>query len=359
MKFIYIESEKDLENFLDKAKSSSELAVDLEFDRNSFGYGFKLCLIQIALNEDEIYLIDPFSISDLDKLWEILEDENITKIFHNASEDILLLKLSGARPKNIWDTEKAAMICNFERLGLSSILMDQYDILLEKKEQRTDWRKRPLDRAQLDYAALDVKHLFQLKNDLTQLLSDLDRLHWIEQEGESLEKLELKEDKGWKKIKGYSKLSPRGKKNAKHLYLLREEWAEKVDRPPYQVMHNLIVAELAERKPSIREWLNMKGIMSSYKNESAFKELMECYDFEMEEKERKEKRIRNRVLEENLKSIKTKVQEDFGVQCSKLIISQKVIDEMIKEKSDDFLKPYAKSIIHEAADDLGIKIQLS
>ena len=53
-----------------------------------------------------------------------------------------------------------------------------------------------------------------------------------------------------------------------------------------------------------------------------------------------------------------KIQEDYGVQCSKLIISQKVIDDMIKEKGDDFLKPYARGIIRETADDLGIKIVL-
>src|SRR3712207_3365626 len=85
----YIADDADFQEAITKLEKAPTLAFDLEFDDNRYTYGLTLCLIQVA-DLETCYLIDPFGITSLKPLWKIIENPAVVKIFHSASNDILL-----------------------------------------------------------------------------------------------------------------------------------------------------------------------------------------------------------------------------------------------------------------------------
>ncbi len=361
MSYHYIDSFESLDNVLPRISKSPEIALDLEFDRNSFGYGFVLCLIQIS-TEKEIFLIDPFGIDDLDGLWKIFEDPDIVKVIHNASEDLLLLKINNCNPKNIWDTEKASMILNHLKTGLSSLLEEYFQEGLNKKAQRTDWRRRPLSEEQLNYAMEDVRLLLPLKHELEKGLKRAKREHWVLEEGKLLEQLEQKEnDTPYLRYRDVKTLDKEQKDRLRNFYFIREKWAESMDKPPYQVMANDLLVKHSESKINdLKEWINLKGLNPHLKNKSAYQEYLSSIDSrpkEISTKREANRRNKDAELEKALKSVRDKIKEDFGEQSAKLIISQTVINDISEEGSVKGIKDYAKKIILEYADNIGLQLK--
>jgi ribonuclease D len=311
-----------------------------------------------------IYLIDPFKIKDLARLWHLLEDDKICKIFHNASEDVMLLKNNGCSTKNIWDTEKAAMILNHPKRGLNNLLESYFQSNLDKKAQRTNWRKRPLDKLQLDYAAEDVRLLIPLKSKLLGGIKTAKRESWIHQEGKSLEDLEQKEnDTSFLKYTDASKLDKEQKVHLEALYNVREIWAEKLDRPPFQILRNEeLVKNSFKVIQSGGDWNSIRGLNPALKNQTAFEQYKEqitnlSYLKKRGLDKQPQRLIKDVKLEENLKAIRKSIQETYGEQCARLILSQSIINIIQKEKGMSDLKPYAREIIIQKADDLGIDLK--
>ena len=54
----YIKTITGYQEFLSELNKTNEIALDLEFDRNRYGYGFQLCLIQCQVHST-CYIIDP------------------------------------------------------------------------------------------------------------------------------------------------------------------------------------------------------------------------------------------------------------------------------------------------------------
>ena len=86
---MYIDSQAELEAFVERARSSSILAIDTEFLREKTYYP-KLCLLQMA-TDDESVIVDPFTVDDLAVLRELLENESIVKVFHAGHQDIEII----------------------------------------------------------------------------------------------------------------------------------------------------------------------------------------------------------------------------------------------------------------------------
>lgn len=359
MKVHYIDTAKALKHAVDDISQSSEIGLDLEFDRNSFGYGFVLCLIQISTRH-HIYLIDPMALDDMHALWEIFENDRIAKVIHNASEDVLLLRKNLCNPRNIWDTEKAAVILNREKTGLSNLLEDYFDLQLDKGLQRTNWRQRPLTDEQLDYAAEDVRMLLPLKEKLEQEIQASGKEDWLLQEGLFLEQLEMKENPfPFLKYKNARKLGEEQKKQLLVMYNLRESLAESLDLPPYKIMRNELLVELSEQGfEEYHDWKKMKGAHPQFRSEEAFNRFQDDLANEIilpAEKGRRKKH--NPRVEEDLKEIRNRIRETYGEQCTKLILSQAVINDILEAGNTVELKPYAREILFETADDLGIDIK--
>ena len=141
---MYIDNQESLEAFARRAASSSILAIDTEFLRESTYYP-KLCLLQMA-TDSEVVLIDPFAVTDLEPLKPLLEDQAILKLFHAGSQDLeILYHQLGVLPTPLFDTQIAASVLGHpQQIGYGALVAAVCGKALKKSDSFTDWSQRPL-----------------------------------------------------------------------------------------------------------------------------------------------------------------------------------------------------------------------
>jgi ribonuclease D len=155
------------------------IGIDTEFNRERT-YWPDLCLIQVATPEESL-IIDPLSITDFTPFQALLVAPHITKVLHSARQDIEIFWHEWhTLPNNFFDTQIAATVCGLgEGMGYSALVKNLYNHDLEKDSRYTNWMVRPLTDKQLTYAINDVVYLLPIFHDLTQRLTQLNRLDWI------------------------------------------------------------------------------------------------------------------------------------------------------------------------------------
>ncbi len=242
----------------------SRLAIDIEAD-SLFHYFEKVCLIQISTDK-ETFILDPLEIKELGNLAALMSDPNVEKVFHAASYDICCLRRDYSFSfTTIFDTHIAAQLLGYRFLGLSALLKQILGINHSKHRQRDDWSRRPLASEQLEYAAMDTHHLLQLRDSLETQLREKGRLSWAHEEFEASTTAEQPEKEldpeGFRKIKGSRELPPQKLVVLRALYLLRDSLARKLDVPPFKVMNNSVILDLARRTPrSTRDLFERPGV---------------------------------------------------------------------------------------------------
>ena len=261
-----IQTPGEVEALAESLRRERIVAVDTEAD-SFFHYYDKLCLLQIGTRQGS-YLIDPLALSEqgLAPLEPILSDPDVRKVFHAAEYDLYILqRYGGIKVRNLFDTMISAQLLGYPAVGLAALVERHFGVTLSKDQQRTDWSRRPLRSAQVEYAISDVRYLIELASLLEKELRRKQRLHWAQREFETLEERAWpKRDfdkKGYLRIKGAKQLSPKGLAVLRELYLVRDKRARQIDRPPFKVLGNGTLLELARRPPSSRRsLLDRKGI---------------------------------------------------------------------------------------------------
>jgi ribonuclease D len=224
----------------------AEIALDTEAD-NLFRYKTRVCLLQI-MAVDQIYLVDLLADLPLGDLWSRLAAKPL--IMHGSDYDLRLLwELCRFEPHSLFDTMFAAQLLSIPRFGLAALLEQYFGVKLDKDHQKANWSQRPLDRDMLDYAALDVYHLPDLRARLKAELVRLGRLEWVEQKCRwqmevAREGFAAPDENDWR-INGSEKLSGRGLAVLHSLWHWREGWAEKINTPPFKVTGNELLSRLA------------------------------------------------------------------------------------------------------------------
>lgn len=117
-----IENQHDFSKFIGNLGKTSHVAVDTE-SNSYYAYFNRICLIQVSADERD-YIIDPFSVGNIEAFGDILSDAGIEKIFHAAPNDIAGLKRDFKFKviNNVFDTSIAAKILGYKQLGLAPIL---------------------------------------------------------------------------------------------------------------------------------------------------------------------------------------------------------------------------------------------
>ena len=265
--FEIIETKAGLAVVVEDLLSAKIVAIDTEAD--SFYHSFdKTCLVQIATRRN-IYLIDPLALggpAELAPLGPVFASPEITKIFHAAEYDLFVLtrdcRFSFA---NLFDTMVSAQLLGYPSVGLAGLAERHFGVNLPKDEQRSDWSRRPLTQRQLNYAAADVVYLIELTEKLTRELRQAKRLRWAREEFESLCTRSWPEREfdefGYLRIKGAKRLDPKGLSILRELYFVRDARARELDRPPFKVLGNRTLLDIADRKPTkLSEVAEIKGI---------------------------------------------------------------------------------------------------
>ena len=257
--FRLIESFDAWQACLNELQQASRVAVDLEAN-SMFAYREQVCLLQISLPHQD-YIIDPMSLEGLPGFGTILENPAIEKIFHSAEYDLILLKREyGWEVQNIFDTMWAARILGYNRLGLASLLAEEYRVKLNKRYQRSDWCQRPLHEPQLIYAQADTHYLLSLRERLAARLKAGG--HWeeaqeifAEQSQITLSDNSFDPDSFWS-IGGAQKLPPTGQAILRALHIYRDQLARARNQPLFKIFGDQTLIELASKQPEHLSELN-------------------------------------------------------------------------------------------------------
>src|SRR5579863_1723112 len=159
------------------------VTVDTEFHRETTFWPI-LCLVQLA-GDDEALAIDALAPEiDLKPLFALMADPHVLKVFHAARQDVeIFWKLGGLVPAPMFDTQVAAMVCGYgEQVSYSELVRSVTHAHVDKSSRFTDWQRRPLAQAQIDYAIGDVTHLRDVYKALDEKLGETGRRDWLDDE---------------------------------------------------------------------------------------------------------------------------------------------------------------------------------
>jgi ribonuclease D len=265
-----VEKRPDLRRIAKDLQTGGIIGVDLEAD-SMFHYQEKVCLVQMASN-DRTFLIDPLALKDLSSLSSVFADPGVRKVFHGADYDIRsLYRDFGIEVRSLFDTQIAARFLGFRKTSLASLLKDVSGLIIEKKYQKKDWSQRPLPPAMCVYAARDACHLMDLSKVFEERLRARGLLFCVEEECEVLSKVRpasIEETPFFLRFKGAGNLDSQSLAVLEALLKLRDELARKQDRPPFKILGNIPIMEMAQKKPvSLRE-LKSVGRLSARQIES-------------------------------------------------------------------------------------------
>jgi ribonuclease D len=252
LKYQLIETEESLIDICDRFKGAAWLAIDTEFEREKTFYP-ELCLIQVA-TADEVAVIDPLTIDNLQPLFDLLYESSITKVFHAARQDLeIFFNLQRAIPQPLFDTQIAAPLMGYdEQLGYANLVNLVLGVELGKAHTRTDWKRRPLQEAQLQYAADDVIYLGQVYLMLVSELEKHGRIAWLEKDFSELCDPNLYEPDPefvWMKNRGAKKLKGNKLCALQHLAAWRERKARAENRPRNWLMRDEVLVDIAQLQP--------------------------------------------------------------------------------------------------------------
>lgn len=123
-----------------------------------------MCVVQVAC-ADAVYLFDALELADLAPLGELLANDEITKVIHNASFERSVLGRQGIEVVNVVDTLELRPGADGGH-SLRAVCERELGLVIDKAEQTSDWTRRPLTPKQVAYAALDAEVLLELAKTL-------------------------------------------------------------------------------------------------------------------------------------------------------------------------------------------------
>jgi len=231
--------------------AAPRLAIDVEAD-GFHRYPERVALIQVALPDGSIYLVDPLAALDLDVLGMRLAEPSVPVVLHSGSYDVRALDRDlGFRIHGLYDTSIAAQLSGLDRLGLGTVLEQILGVVLPKPKrlQRFDWSSRPLPADALAYAAGDVVHLLRLADALAERIAALGRTAWVAEECARLEGVRhappSPPEEAFLRVTGARDLDGRGRALLRELSVFREAEALRLGRPPHFVLSNAAMLALA------------------------------------------------------------------------------------------------------------------
>lgn len=255
----WIRTADELEALARRLAGSRAVALDSESD-SLYHHFDKVCLVQVASEGGEAWLVDTLVVRDLGPLAPMIGDPSVCKVFHGADYDVTTMKRDfGFAFARVFDTMIAARFLGYPEIGLRSVAQRELSVSLTKDSQKDDWSHRPLSPQQEDYALADVRHLLALHERLAAKLREKGRLEWAEEECAVVAQLEparrRQDPLAYQKVKGARRLPHAGLAVLRELFAWRERQAESLDRPAFKILGNEVLLALAEAPPKSREEL--------------------------------------------------------------------------------------------------------
>jgi len=262
-------SPKSLHRLVDYLRRQPRFALDTE-SNSLYSYHGTVCLIQIssyASNDTTDaagivdHLVDPVRLDNLTPLGEVFADPSIEVVMHAADNDMLMLYRShGFTFGRVFDTQLAARILGWKQVGLAALLEEHFGIVSNKKMQRTDWGKRPLTPEQIAYAQMDTHYLLPLRELLVEELKQQGRWEEAQDAFAALTAgdpaARPPEERTFWQMRALREVPREQHAVIESLWQWREQEASTADRPPFKVVNDSVLIELAKRLPQAPADLN-------------------------------------------------------------------------------------------------------
>jgi ribonuclease D len=258
------------------------ITVDTEFLRETTFWPI-LCVVQVASN-DEAHAIDAMADGlDLAPLYALMANERVLKVFHAARQDVeIFWKLANAIPRPMFDTQVAAMVCGHgDQVSYSELVQSICHASIDKSSRFTDWARRPLARAQIDYAIADVTYLREVYKALAVELDKSGRRSWLEDEMKVLTSAATYEqhpENAWERLKNRAR-KPRDLAALMELAAWRETEAQTRDVPRSRVLKDDVLVEVALAAPRTADALaNLRAFPRGMERSRAGSDIIEAIE---------------------------------------------------------------------------------
>lgn len=234
------------------SEGAGPVAVDVE-RASGFRYSQRAYLVQVFRRDAGVFLFDPPAIGDFTTLEDAIGGEEW--ILHAASQDLPSLREIGLEPPTIFDTELAARLLGHERVGLGAVVEDTLGITLAKEHSASDWSTRPLPQSWLEYAALDVEYLVDVRDALADELDDQGKTDLAAEEFASVLARRPKppREDPWRRLSGLHTV--RGRRNlavARALWISREDFAREQDVAPGRLVPDRALVAAVRAEPATK-----------------------------------------------------------------------------------------------------------
>ena len=231
------------------ASGTGPFAVDAE---RASGYKFsaRAYLIQIKRQGGGLHLIDPIPFGPNHRLFLELNDllQSDEVILHASTQDLPCLRELGINPKKLFDTELGGRIAGLPRVGLGPLLESLMEVSLAKEHSAADWSQRPLPQEWLNYAALDVELLIELREKVYGLLASANKWEWAREEFQAILDAPPPPPRidPWRRTSGMHKIKKRNQLAVvRALWTVRNEIAQEADISQGRLLSDAAIVEIA------------------------------------------------------------------------------------------------------------------
>jgi ribonuclease D len=233
------------------AAGTGPVALDAE-RASGYRYSQRAYLVQLRRAGSGTALIDPLPLPDLTGLDGVIAEAEW--VLHAASQDLACLAEVGLRPRRLFDTELAARLAGFERVGLAALTEQLLGYTLEKHHSAADWSSRPLPESWLTYAALDVEMLVDLRDALDEELRRQGKSEWAAEEFAALVRNGARPPRvraePWRRTSGIHRVrGARAQARVRSLWYARDQIAARRDSAPGRVLPDSAIVAAAELDP--------------------------------------------------------------------------------------------------------------
>lgn len=242
---------------------SGPVALDAE-RASGYRYSQRAYLVQVRRDGAGTGMIDPIAFDDLVDLDDAIGDAEW--ILHAATQDLACLAEVGLRPRALFDTELGGRILNLPRVGLASLVEHYLGMSLAKEHSAADWSTRPLPEPWLEYAALDVEVLVELRDLIEADLDRAGKLAWALQDFEALLSFTgaPPREEPWRRTSGIHRA--RGRRTlglVRSLWEARDRLAQQRDTTPGRILPDASILEIARAAPRDAATLRALPVMRS------------------------------------------------------------------------------------------------
>jgi ribonuclease D len=350
----------ELSAVCERLASHPFVTVDTEFLRETTFWP-KVCVIQLASPEEAVAIDALAEDLDLSPFFALMANENVTKVFHAARQDLeIVWRLARIIPSPLFDTQVAAMVCGFgDQASYVELAKAIARASLDKSSRFTDWSRRPLSEAQIDYAIADVTHLRDIYLHLLERLERSDRLDWLADEMGTLTSpatYEQHPENAWERLRHRAR-KPRDLAVLMELAAWRETEAQSRDVPRSRVLKDDVLIEIAQAAPrNLAALANLRAFPKGMERSRSGADIVAAIERGLGRdpatlpRVARERRNSNGATVELLKVLLRQVSEETGV-AAKMIATVEDLEAIAADDDADAqaLKGWRRTIFGEKA----------